>query len=323
MAEVEQPEEKPKDDAVNDYLRRFNKRKQTQTQSKTAATYGITVVLFLLFSIALGVVVFGYFYEMDYLKHHQPHNLDLHEFDEKANTGVNASTPTVAADSSPTARTLAAFVAPEFSEFFNSKYSVDGCSDDTRKQLWVHHCQVGLKLQTIFPIIKRSSSAYAPVPYSGDICSLFPFHPKTLFVEIRVFRHMSDLHVTITTCFTAMHPHLARILRLAYALANLQAPSSRVVRSVRSVQALFDGKVYPRGQEGPLVALMQTANPGTHAASLLEQPDGTLLYAWFSGKEGSAGVVIVVSTLAPGSDQVWECQRNLPTPSGETGPPPP
>ena len=49
----------PKDNAVNEYLRKFNKRKETQSQSKIAASYGISLILFLLFATAIGVVIFG------------------------------------------------------------------------------------------------------------------------------------------------------------------------------------------------------------------------------------------------------------------------
>jgi len=206
---MEEPKQQSKDDAVNDYLRRFDKHKQTQSQSKSAATYGITLALFVLFAVALGVVLFGYFYEMDYLKHTEPHNLDLHEFDEKVDTGKNVSTTKVvqddsvkSEDQSPTARTLAAVA----DQIFNPEYSVDGCPDDKRMELW------------------------------KDACKFF-----------------------------------------------------------------YNGKIFRRGEDGPLVAMMHSVNPGTHAASLLEQPDGTLLYAWFSGREGLAGVVIVVSSLAPGA----------------------
>mmetsp|Transcript_46141 Transcript_46141/g.88044 ORF Transcript_46141/g.88044 Transcript_46141/m.88044 type:complete len:492 (+) Transcript_46141:167-1642(+) len=69
---------------------------------------------------------------------------------------------------------------------------------------------------------------------------------------------------------------------------------------------LMDGKIYKRGQDddAPTAALMipHGAAHGTHAATLLELPDSTLLYGWFSGQEGYAGVVIVLARLEPGAD---------------------
>ena len=41
-------------------------------------------------------------------------------------------------------------------------------------------------------------------------------------------------------------------------------------RARRLLQALYDGRVYQRGENGPLVALMETDGEGTHAGSLLE-----------------------------------------------------
>lgn len=62
--------------------------------------------------------------------------------------------------------------------------------------------------------------------------------------------------------------------------------------------------LYSRGG-ATTVSLMKRFSRGTHAASLLELPDGTLLFAWFSGtqgeREGLAGVVIVVARLPQGA----------------------
>jgi len=83
--------------------------------------------------------------------------------------------------------------------------------------------------------------------------------------------------------------------------------SSRPELWVDHCSAFYDGKLYARGG-ATTAAMMKRLSRGTHAASLLELPDGTLLFAWFSGtlgeREGLAGVVIVVARLALGA-QEW------------------
>eukprot|EP00242_Pyramimonas_sp_CCMP2087_P009733 CAMPEP_0198220674 /NCGR_PEP_ID=MMETSP1445-20131203/80185_1 /TAXON_ID=36898 /ORGANISM="Pyramimonas sp., Strain CCMP2087" /LENGTH=524 /DNA_ID=CAMNT_0043898539 /DNA_START=112 /DNA_END=1682 /DNA_ORIENTATION=+ len=141
MGETKGDEENP--DAVNEYLRRFNKRKQTQ-QEKTSTNYGLNILLGVLFSFTLAVVTLAYFSEMKYLKRTEPHAaLDLHEFDEKVTTGAKTNAPTVATSDvntliiapSPATRSLAGV------QQFNSEFEVDGCSDNTRKEHWVAHCK--------------------------------------------------------------------------------------------------------------------------------------------------------------------------------------
>jgi hypothetical protein len=56
MGETKGDEENP--DAVNEYLRRFNKRKQTQ-QEKTSTNYGLNILLGVLFSFTLAVLILG------------------------------------------------------------------------------------------------------------------------------------------------------------------------------------------------------------------------------------------------------------------------
>jgi predicted neuraminidase len=83
--------------------------------------------------------------------------------------------------------------------------------------------------------------------------------------------------------------------------------SSRPELWVDHCSAFYDGKLYARGG-ATTAAMMKRLSRGTHAASLLELPDGTLLFAWFSGtsgeREGLAGVVIVLARLALGA-QEW------------------
>jgi len=70
-----------------------------------------------------------------------------------------------------------------------------------------------------------------------------------------------------------------------------------------------DGKLYAYSHTGPYSALMKT-DMSSHAACLLELPDGAILLVWFSGAEGSAGVGIVGSRLEPGSRQ-WSEPINV------------
>lgn len=73
--------------------------------------------------------------------------------------------------------------------------------------------------------------------------------------------------------------------------------------SVLPVDPRFDGVVRPDGADGLRAALLPTLHPGdSHAATLLETPDGDLLCAWFNGpKEGDPGTNVVLSRLPTGA----------------------
>ena len=99
---------------------------------------------------------------MDYLRTSQPHNIDLHEFDEKVDTGKNVSTDiTFEGDSeldqklSQTARSLSQIASTLPS--FNPDARVDGCGDLKRKKRWINHCTVSKKIEISLQGCKRSS----------------------------------------------------------------------------------------------------------------------------------------------------------------------
>jgi predicted neuraminidase len=112
---------------------------------------------------------------------------------------------------------------------------------------------------------------------------------------------MTELAAAIQTFMGRRH--YLQVLPYALALVLLFSMMSRLA-SAQLIEKLADGRVRPSSVHGEWVAYLPIVFPSSHSSNLLSLRNGDLLCTYYSGRwEGGAGVAIVISRLAKGSNQ--------------------